>query len=185
MKQYTRSEKRLVLITGGSRSGKSSHALVLAETFPGPRYFVATCPPLDEEMAARILRHKKAREGSAWVTIEETTDLAGALSKSKDAGVVLIDCLTLWINNLLFESHAGGASLTEEIVSERCRRLMAAISDNPATVILVTNEVGMGIIPENPVSRLYRDLAGRCNQVIAEAATEVYLMVSGLPLRIK
>jgi adenosylcobinamide kinase / adenosylcobinamide-phosphate guanylyltransferase len=152
---------QIIIITGGSRSGKSTYAQTLAESIPGSRIYIATCPPLDEEMAARIQKHQAQRQDSFWQTLEETIDLAGALLKTRKSRVRLLDCLTL------------------------CTHLLAACKELPGTVIFVTNEVGMGIVPDNLLSRHYRDLAGRCNQIMAAGADRVILMVSGLPLSMK
>jgi len=176
---------RIILITGGSRSGKSTHAQHIAESTSGIRTYIATCPYLDEEMTERIRKHREARVSSCWQTIEETVDLAGALQKSKESQVILVDCLTLWINNLLYAAEQRGEYLSEEAIGTRCREVLDVCDDLPGTVIFVTNEVGMGIVPENPASRLYRDIAGRCNQIIAGRADSVIFMISGLPINIK
>jgi len=176
---------RIILITGGSRSGKSAHAQKIAESICGTRTYIATCPYLDEEMTARIRKHREARESSCWHTIEETIDIAGALRTSEESQVILVDCLTLWINNILYEAGQRGESLDEEAIGARCREVLDVCDGLPGTVIFVTNEVGMGIVPENPASRLYRDIAGRCNQIIASHADVVVFMISGLPLHIK
>lgn len=186
----------IVLVTGGSRSGKSRYAQELAEAVAGKRTFVATCPVVDEEMAERIRRHQRAR-GTGWITIEETVDLPGALRRAAGSGVVLVDCLTLWVNNLLYEEtlrsdreagvegSAGSSGLSEDEMEARSREVLRACADLPGTVIFVTNEVGMGIVPDNALSRRFRDLAGRCNQVIAGGADRVVLMVSGIAATIK
>jgi adenosylcobinamide kinase/adenosylcobinamide-phosphate guanylyltransferase len=176
---------QIILITGGSRSGKSTYAQTLAESIPGSRTYIATCPPLDEEMAARIKKHRAQRQASLWQTLEETVDLAGALLKTRKSRVRLLDCLTLWINNLLYEAEKQGREITEDDMLERCTHLLTACKELPGTVIFVTNEVGMGIVPDNPLARHYRDLAGRCNQIMAAGADRVILMVSGLPLNMK
>jgi adenosylcobinamide kinase/adenosylcobinamide-phosphate guanylyltransferase len=176
---------RIILITGGSRSGKSIYAQNIAESTSGIRTYIATCPYLDEEMTERIRKHREARESSCWQTIEEMVDLAGALQKSKESQVILVDCLTLWINNLLYEAEQHGEYLNEEAIGTRCREVLDVCDDLPGTVIFVTNEVGMGIVPENSASRLYRDIAGRCNQIIAGRADSVIFMISGLPMNIK
>jgi adenosylcobinamide kinase/adenosylcobinamide-phosphate guanylyltransferase len=173
------------LITGGSRSGKSAHAQALAEALPGPRAYVATCPIIDAETAARVKLHREARDAALWDTIEEPVDLAGAIGRATAYRVLLIDCLTLWINNLLFEAEQRGEVFTEEAAAQRSRELIAACGAFPGTVIFVTNEVGMGIVPENELARRFRDCAGRMNQLIAAAAAEVTLVVSGIPLRLK
>jgi adenosylcobinamide kinase/adenosylcobinamide-phosphate guanylyltransferase len=176
---------RIILITGGSRSGKSTHAQHIAESISGTRTYIATCPYIDEEMTVRIRKHREARESSCWQTIEETIDLAGALQKLKESRVILVDCLTLWINNILYDAEQHGKSFNEEAIGARCREVLDVCDGLPGTVIFVTNEVGMGIVPESPSSRLYRDIAGRCNQIIAGRADVVVFMISGLPLKIK
>ncbi len=175
---------RIILITGGGRSGKSAYALGRGRARPGPRVFLATCPPLDDEMKARIRRHQAARDPADWQTLEETLDLAGALARA-DANVVLVDCLTLWLNNLLHEAEVSGAALTEADIEKRCRELLAAAAGHGGAVIFVTNEIGMSVIPENALARRYRDLVGRCNQVMAAAADEVILLISGIPMQLK
>jgi adenosylcobinamide kinase/adenosylcobinamide-phosphate guanylyltransferase len=173
------------LVTGGSRSGKSAYAQKLAEALPGPRAYVATCPVIDAETAERVKRHREARGAALWETIEEPVDLAGAIGRAAAYRVLLIDCLTLWINNLLYEAERRGEAFTEEATAVRCRELIAACRAFPGTVILVTNELGMGIVPASEATRRFRDCAGRCNQLIAAAAAEVTLVVSGIPLRLK
>lgn len=175
----------IILITGGSRSGKSALAQKRAEELPGPRAYVATCPVIDPEMEARIRKHREARHGKGWETIEETVDLAGVIRRAGECRLLLVDCLTLWINNLLYEAERRGERFTEETAAERCRELIAAATAFPGTVIFVTNELGMGIIPENETARRFRDVAGRCNQEIAAAAQTVTLVVSGIPLELK
>jgi adenosylcobinamide kinase/adenosylcobinamide-phosphate guanylyltransferase len=175
----------IILITGGSRSGKSAYAQGLAEAIPGPRAYVATCPVIDPEMAIRVQKHREARSASDWETIEEPVDLAGALSRTTAYRVILVDCLTLWVNNLLYEAERRGEIFTEEATAVCCREVIEACGAFPGTVLFVTNELGMGIIPDNETSRRFRDCAGRCNQVMAEAAGTVTLVVSGIPLQLK
>jgi adenosylcobinamide kinase/adenosylcobinamide-phosphate guanylyltransferase len=176
---------KLVLVTGGSRSGKSAFAQAMAEALPGPRAFVATCPVIDAEMDDRIRRHREARSGRDWWTIEEPLDLAAAFCRAQGEPVVLVDCITLWINNLLYEAGRQGVDVTESAVAERCQPVIRAARAHGGTVIFVTNEVGMGLVPETPLGRRYRDLAGRANQVLGAACDEVFLVVCGQPLRIK
>jgi len=176
---------RVVLVTGGNRSGKSSHALKIAQDIGGSRVFVATCPDLDEELRARIRKHREGREGKGWDTIEATRDLAAVLSRAGEYRVVLVDCLTLWLGNLLHEAEQTGRSLEEGDVVKLCEALLLACSRRQGTVIFVTNEVGWGIVPENPLARRFRDLSGRCNQVMAAGANEVILMACGLPIWLK
>jgi len=173
------------LITGGSRSGKSAYAQKLAEALPGPRVYVATCPVIDPEMEIRVKRHREARSASDWETIEEPVDLAGALRRAAAYRVVLVDCLTLWVNNLLYEDEGRGTVFTEEATAARCREVIDACRPLPGTIIFVTNELGMGIIPLSEPARRFRDCAGLCNQLIAMAAGTVTLVVSGLPLLLK
>ncbi len=176
---------RIIFITGGSRSGKSNYAQRIAESISGLRTYIATCPCIDEETAERIRKHREARQAETWQTIEETTDLAGALRRAKGSGAILVDCLTLWINNLMYEAEQAGKHLDEEAIGKRCHEVLGACEDVPGTVIFVANEVGMGIVPENPATRLYRDMAGRCNQIMAGRADVVHFVVSGIPLNIK
>jgi adenosylcobinamide kinase / adenosylcobinamide-phosphate guanylyltransferase len=175
----------IILITGGSRSGKSAFAQKTAETLPGPRACIATCPAIDPETEERVRKHREARRGKGWETIEETVDLAGAIRRAGAYRVLLVDCLTLWVNNLLYEAERRGELFTEESTADRCRDLIDACGAFPGTVIFVTNELGMGIIPDNEQARRFRDVAGRCNQEIAEAAGTVTLVVSGIPLHLK
>ena len=176
---------RIVLVTGGARSGKSAYARRVGEALPGPRALVATCPVIDDEMRARIRKHRKARSQKDWDTLEETAALTRILREAEKYRVLLVDCLTLWINNLMYEAERSGREVEEEEMEERCRALLAACSPRRGVVIFVTNEVGMGIVPENALARRYRDLVGRCNQVVAAGADEVVFLVCGIPLRLK
>lgn len=175
----------IILVTGGSRSGKSAFAQELAESLAEERIYIATCPVVDEETAARIAKHRLARQDRRWRTIEEETALAGALGWGADTGVVLVDCLTLWINNLMYEAERGGRTLSEEDIVLKSKEVLRAARSGARTVIFVTNEVGMGIVPEYPGGRLFRDLTGRCNQMFAREADAVAFMVSGIPMWIK
>jgi adenosylcobinamide kinase/adenosylcobinamide-phosphate guanylyltransferase len=175
----------MILITGGSRSGKSSHAQRLAEALPGYRAYIATCPVIDPETAERIQRHRASRQAHDWDTIEETIDLGGVIRRSTSHQVLLIDCLTLWINNLLYDAENRKEAFSEETMVVRCREVIDACHAFPGTVIFVTNELGMGIVPDNETARRFRDCAGRCNQIMAEAAGTVILVVAGIPLVLK
>ena len=169
--------RKLILVLGGARAGKSAFALRLAEPLLGDNEgcFIATAQALDTEMAERIARHREERSAK-WITIEEPYQLDAALLQAADAKVVLIDCLTLFVSNWLLRSDNDAM---QTIVA----RLLANV--NSQTVICVSNEVGLGIVPDNPLARTFRDLLGRVNQQFAAAADEVYLLVAGLPLQLK
>jgi adenosylcobinamide kinase/adenosylcobinamide-phosphate guanylyltransferase len=175
----------LIFITGGCRSGKSAFAQRLAEGLPDAKVYLATAPVLDREMAGRVARHQADRSAGGWKTVEETLDLAGVLTRIPDGRTVLVDCLTLWINNLMYAAEKQGSEITEDDIAGTCGDIVATCRRRSGTIIFVANETGMGIVPDNPPSRLFRDLAGRCNQVIAAAADVAILMVSGLPLYLK
>lgn len=176
---------RLILVTGGARSGKSDFALQLAQSLPAPRCFIATCPVVDSEMDERIARHREEREGTEWQTVEEQTDIGAVLRAHQDDPVCLIDCLTLWVNNLMYLAEQSGEIFSDPEMRRQCDLLTLAAGEHHGTVICVTNEVGMGIVPDNPAARVYRDLVGRCNRMVATAAAEVYLVSCGIPLRLK
>ena len=175
----------VVLIVGGCRSGKSAYAQTLAESLPAPRVYVATCPIIDDEMRRRVEQHRAARRGRGWETIEEPLDLAGAIGRCADHGAVLVDCVTLWINNLLYAAEQSGGSLDEAAVVRHCGEALDAADACRGTAILVSNEVGMGIVPDSAETRLYRDLVGRANQAIAARAGRVTLVSCGIPLHLK
>ncbi|HET6491239.1 MAG TPA: bifunctional adenosylcobinamide kinase/adenosylcobinamide-phosphate guanylyltransferase [Syntrophales bacterium] len=175
---------RVILVTGGGRSGKSTFAQKLAESIAGSRAYIATCPVIDDETAERVRKHREARKAGRWETIEEPLALADALQQDGH-DTCLVDCLTLWVNNVVYEAEKEGRDVTEDDVTRLCDEVLEACRRRAGTVIFVTNEVGMGIIPENPLARRYRDLAGRCNQAIARQAETVILMVSGIPVAIK
>ena len=175
----------IILITGGSRSGKSAFAQRLAEEQPGSRLFLATCPVTDAEMELRILRHIQDRQKGNWATVEEPVDVAGQLRQAHRFDTVLIDCLTLWVNNLMFAADQRYQAFDEDRVRTETQLMLAAAREHPGAVIMVTNEVGMGIVPDNASARLYRDLIGRCNQCVGLAADRVYLVSCGIPIQIK
>jgi len=176
---------KIILVTGGSRSGKSQYAQRAAEALPGPRAFIATCPDIDEEMQQRIRRHQEARRGKGWHTIEEPLNIENAIRSAHAFPTLVIDCLTLWVNNLLYEANTTNKTVSEADMVARCGELIAACDNHPGTIVFVTNEVGMGIIPEHPLSRLYRDLVGRCNQTMAALSQRVVLLIAGQPIEIK
>jgi adenosylcobinamide kinase / adenosylcobinamide-phosphate guanylyltransferase len=171
---------RIVLITGAARSGKSTHALTLARSLASSGlYFLATGEALDDEMAERIATHR-ARRPAAFTTVEEPRNLTGALdSLAGRAGLVVLDCLTLWVSNLISAGEDGAA------IVAKARELAGALLQATFPSVVVTDEVGAGIVPENPVARRFRDILGWTNQEIARAAEEVILMVAGYPLRVK
>ena len=170
----------VTLITGGARSGKSAHALTLAQQTPGARrFFIATAEALDDEMRERIAHHRSGRSAD-FATIEEPVALTSALAQlAKRADIVVVDCLTLWISNLLMTNRGD-----EEILTE-ARGLARAMADAPFASIVVTDEVGAGIVPENAIARRFRDLLGWTNQALAQTAERVLLMVAGYPIRVK
>jgi len=167
---------RLTLITGGAASGKSTRALRLASGF-GPRVlFVATCVPRDDEMRAKVARHQAERPPT-WQTVEATHRLGDLFRDGYDGAVV--DCLTLLVSQLLVDQVPDSA-IYDEVGS-----LCEAASRAPYPVVIVTNEVGSGVVPEHPLGRRFRDVAGRCNQLAASLAHEVELLVCGTPLKVK
>jgi adenosylcobinamide kinase/adenosylcobinamide-phosphate guanylyltransferase len=168
---------RLVLVGGGARSGKSRCALARAAGLGRRRLFVATAEPLDEEMRDRISRHRDER-GAAFDTVEEPLALAETLAGVRDHDVVLVDCLTLWISNLLVRG------MSPEGLAERVSELVRVLQARRAHVVVVTNEVGMGLVPETPLGRAFRDATGLAHQRLAAIADEVYVAVMGLVLRV-
>lgn len=175
---------RLILVTGGARSGKSDFAQELAGQLAGDEVlFVATAEAGDDDMAARIAAHRSARP-PAWRTAEAPRRVGETIRNAPPARVVLVDCLTLLVSNVLL-AHVDDPdpNALDSAVRGEVRELIAAVG--AATVIVVTNEVGLGIVPDNRLARLYRDLLGRANAALARDADEVYLLVSGIPLEIK
>ncbi len=167
------------MLTGGARSGKSRRALELAAARAGRRVFVATAEVTDDEMRARIGRHR-AERGERFETVEEPVDLAGAVaSLSPETAVAVIDCLTVWLGNLM---HHRGAEADEY---PEVGEFLGALESPPCDLVVVTNELGMSIVPANAMSRKFRDMAGRLNQELARRADRVELLVSGLPLVLK
>jgi adenosylcobinamide kinase/adenosylcobinamide-phosphate guanylyltransferase len=174
-----KSKKRIIFITGGARSGKSRFAEELGRQFFGPKAYLATAQALDEEMAERIRRHRENRPGD-WQTLEEPIKVADCIEEEGARfDLILLDCLTLWVSNLMMAGWDGAKIL------EEANRLLDACQRARGSLILVGNEVGMGIVPENAQARLFRDLSGFIQQKAAREADEVYFMVSGLPVKIK
>lgn len=163
-----------LLVLGGARSGKSRYAQRRAEVLADARTFIATAEAYDNEMADRIARHRADR-GAGWTTVEAPLGLPEAIA-AQTGGVVLVDCLTLWASNLMLAGADADAATDA---------LCAAMQGFDGTLILVANEVGLGIVPENALARAFRDVAGRMNQRVAAVADEVQFIAAGLPLRLK
>jgi adenosylcobinamide kinase/adenosylcobinamide-phosphate guanylyltransferase len=171
--------KRIYFITGGARSGKSAFAEKLAGELQGKRAYLATAQALDAEMVARIELHRK-RRGSAWDTYEEPLAVAELMRKlSGRYEVLLLDCLTLWLSNIMARTDRA------DEISGKLDDLTAALKEFNGASFVVTNEVGLGIVPDNPLARRCRDLAGIMNQQVAQAADEAYFTAAGIPVRIK
>lgn len=169
----------IILITGAARSGKSSYAERLTESFGKKVVYVATAEALDGEMKRRIALHKKRRD-KRWMTLEEPLDVSSALRKlAAGEKVILLDCLTLLISNLI---HKG---LTDIAICKEINRLTDELDKRTDTAIIVTNETGSGVVPYNRLARRFRDLQGKVNQIAAKRAASVFLMVAGIPVKIK
>lgn len=169
---------KLILVGGGVRSGKSAFAVELARRAGDRRTYIATAEALDDEMAARIAAHRRAR-GEAFATIEEPLDLPGALGRCAGDDSIVVDCLTLWISNLIH------ADRTDEEIENAVMEMAGIARSSGITTIVVTNEVGMGIVPDSPLARRFRDLTGRAHQLIAAQADEVYFALLGMMVRLK
>lgn len=165
----------VILITGGARSGKSKRAEARARVFPGQPIYVATAEALDAEMDERIAKHR-ARRGTDWIEREVPLNLVPTLVASDGGGARLVDCLTLWLSNLMHAARDWERDV---------RELADALPRLNSPVILVTNEVGLGIVPDNALARSFRDAAGIMNQTIADVADEVEFVVAGLPMKLK
>ena len=172
--------KEVIFVIGGCRSGKSRYALETADGISKKeKIFIATCVPHDAEMEQRVDRHQKER-GRNWQTAETPVHLPQAIAaSSRQAKVLLVDCLTLWISNLMLEIE------DDEIISERIAELVQSFNSASCPVVLVSNEVGAGIVPENRLARRFRDLVGEANQAVAARADRVVWMVAGIPVMIK
>ncbi|MCR4400393.1 MAG: bifunctional adenosylcobinamide kinase/adenosylcobinamide-phosphate guanylyltransferase [Syntrophomonadaceae bacterium] len=185
---------KVILVTGGARSGKSAFAERLLQEAGAPVLYVATAQACDEEMEERIRRHR-ARRPPHWRTLEGFAGLGDALRRDRQAGeAVLVDCLTVMITNLVLEADLDQAAevlgpdtaaAVEARVAAEVEGLLQALAESEDTSVLVTNEVGMGLVPPHPLGRLFRDIAGRMNQLAAARADEVYLVACGIPLRLK
>ncbi len=167
---------QVTLVLGGARSGKSRYAERLVEARPGACTYLATAQALDAEMSERIRRHRE-RRGPRWETLEESIDIVGALERTaRPDGTVLVDCLTLWLSNLLTAKRDIEAEAT---------KLVAVLPSLSGPVVLVSNEVGLGVVPDKALARAFTDHAGRLHQRVAEAAQSVVFMAAGLPLALK
>jgi adenosylcobinamide kinase/adenosylcobinamide-phosphate guanylyltransferase len=180
------SEKRLIFVLGGARGGKSAFAESLAANLSDDVLFVATAQPGDAEMHQRIARHR-ARRPKAWRTLEAPLDVGAAIRGAEAGNVVLLDCLTVLVANVLMEHQVDDMPTdeAEAAVMAEVEGLLGAYRAGRATWIAVSNEVGMGLVPAYPLGRAYRDLLGQANQRVAEAADEVILMMAGLAWRLK
>ena len=186
MSQTLDTSSQLTLLLGGARAGKSAHALRLAaerQRSTGAKVcFIASAQPLDEDMTGRITRHREQRPAD-WQTIEEPYQIDEALRQAGDAGVVIVDCLTLFVSNWLLRYDEE--QQCETVVRQITRKFLQLARSRGQTIICVSNETGQGVVPETRLGRVFRDLLGRVNQDFAETADEVYLLVAGLPLRLK
>ena len=173
-------EQGCMLVLGGAKSGKSSFALNVCNSLNKKRIFLATAQALDQEMEERIRRHQ-AERGSGWRTIEEPLKVAEMIdSLDSEDTVILLDCLTLWLNNLYMEHGED-----QELIDEAIENLALQLTDIHGAVVVVSNEVGMGIVPDNKLSRTYRDTAGYMNQRIARLSGKVVAVLAGIPLVLK
>lgn len=175
----------IVLVTGGCRSGKSAYAQQLAESLPPSRLFVATCPVTDDEMQQRIEHHRRARRDRGWETVEEQLDLAAVFRDNARHNVILVDCITLWVNNWMYAAECASRRICEEEIAAQTGRVLDAAGTCCGTAVFVTNEVGLGVVPANAAARGYRDLVGRANQILAARADVVTLVCCGIPLQLK
>jgi adenosylcobinamide kinase/adenosylcobinamide-phosphate guanylyltransferase len=171
---------KIIFITGGARSGKSGYAQKRVETYPGDLLYVATAEARDDEMAARVAQHQKER-GERWRSLEEPLELTKLLPAAIDGcSAVLIDCLTLWLSNLI-EAHGDD----DVAIMAAADSLLTALGELDVDLFVVSNELGNGVVPENRLARRFRDLHGLLNQKFAQAADEAWLVVAGLPLKLK
>jgi adenosyl cobinamide kinase/adenosyl cobinamide phosphate guanylyltransferase len=166
---------QLTLVLGGARSGKSRHAQALAMASPPPWIYLATAEALDEEMRARIAAHR-AERGDGWSTVEAPVDLAAGLAAAPPSAAVVVDCLTLWLSNLMIGHHE---------IERAMANFETALARRMAPTILVSNEVGLGIVPETKLGRAFRDRAGALHQRLAAKAARVHFMVAGIAMIVK
>jgi adenosylcobinamide kinase/adenosylcobinamide-phosphate guanylyltransferase len=171
----------ITLYLGGAKSGKTRAALAMAETCPPPRYYLATAEALDAEMAQRIANHR-AERGPDWRTIEEPLDLLKGLGQAEPGSPVLLDCLTLWLSNAIGQDPDGRDF---DAILERLGAFLGGAAKRAGPLIIVSNEVGGGLVPIDPVSRFFRDISGLAHQMIAKEADSVYLVTAGISQRLK
>ncbi len=171
----------ITYVTGGARSGKSGYAEGLALQYNNPAY-LATAVVTDDEMALRIQKHRSDRQGKGFTTFEEYLNIP-TIIKRTDHGVYLLDCITVLITNLIFEKNCDLTKSTEDFVIQTIEEILSSAKGKE--LILVSNEVGLGLVPEYPLSRFFRDVAGRANQLIAQRAHSAYILISGIPLKLK
>jgi adenosylcobinamide kinase/adenosylcobinamide-phosphate guanylyltransferase len=170
--------RKIIFILGGARSGKSTYALKEASKFSGKKVYIATAEALDEEMKERIEKHKRER-GKDWDTYEEPLKISALIKKTEGRyQIIVVDCLTLWLSNIMHRNSDIGYEIENLIETLRT-------THQASQIYIVSNEVGMGIVPENEMSRRFRDMAGLLNQKIAEVADKVYMVVAGIPVKIK
>ena len=175
---------RHVMVTGGVRSGKSRYAEEMAAKLGGKVTYLATAQALDAEMGERIKKHRQRRPND-WKTIEEPLEIITVLSGCQKGDTVLLDCLILYLTNLFTKYEGMSIAVQEQIIDEKIVDLGETVRQSEANIIIVTNEIGWGVVPDNSLARRFRDMAGKANQRLAEVCDEVYMMVSGLPVRIK
>jgi adenosylcobinamide kinase / adenosylcobinamide-phosphate guanylyltransferase len=168
-------DRHLTFVLGGARSGKSRYAEALVEASAPPWVYIATAEAYDDEMRARIAEHR-ARRDERWQTVDAPLELAAALDGVEAGRPVLVDCLTLWLTNVM---------LAERDVEAECRRLVEVLKAPRGPWVVVSNEVGLGIVPDNALARRFRDAAGRLNQMVAAETENVVFMVAGLPMKVK
>ena len=186
----SKKSREIILLLGGSRSGKSSYAEVLAKKSAEKVLFVATAEAGDEEMRLRIQKHQQARP-AGWRTLEATSHLGSRIEDElEDEKLIIIDCITLLVSNIFCRhdttqfANISDSDLEKQIVSE-IQELQRCFKKVAASFIIVSNELGLGLVPDNRMGRLYRDFLGRANQMLAQSADEVYFLVAGIPLRVK
>jgi len=183
---------KLIFITGGARSGKSTYAEKLAADGGGKVLYIATAVPFDEEMKLRIKKHRQRRP-KEWQTVEAYKDLDNAvIENSSDKKIVLLDCITVMITNLMIDKKTDWGNISESeleeienIINDEVDKLINTVHVENMLFLVVSNELGMGLVPEYPMGRVFRDIAGRVNQKLAKAADEVFVCISSIPVKIK